>query len=172
MMTTENVERFRRWFDYEMDAHQQTIDSLNGVADDLRKLPAFQEAVDLFAHLMCARKLWLYRFGVANEAVTELFPRGVALESLQSIADEVHQVWKNYLNQLDDEGLQRSFVYQAFDGGKFKNTIGDILTQLFGHSWYHRGQIAHLLRAIGAEPAATDFVYWCREAIPDAAASR
>jgi len=43
--------------------------------------------------------------------------------------------------------------------------VEDILAQLFGHSWYHRGQIALLVRSIGAEPAATDFVYWTREAI-------
>jgi len=43
--------------------------------------------------------------------------------------------------------------------------VEDILAQLFGHSWYHRGQIALLVRSIGAEPAATDFVYWAREAI-------
>jgi uncharacterized damage-inducible protein DinB len=44
-----------------------------------------------------------------------------------------------------------------------RNSIEDILTQLFGHSCYHRGQIAQLLRSIGAEPAVTDFVFWTRE---------
>ncbi|MFL6198680.1 MAG: DinB family protein [Thermoanaerobaculia bacterium] len=44
-------------------------------------------------------------------------------------------------------------------------TILYILTQLFGHSWYHRGQIAQLVRALGAEPAVTDFVFWSREAL-------
>ena len=33
------------------------------------------------------------------------------------------------------------------------------------HSWYHRGQIATLVRALGAEPAVTDFVFWSRELV-------
>ena len=41
----------------------------------------------------------------------------------------------------------------------------DILTQLHGHSLYHRGQIAMLLRSAGVEPPATDFVFWAREPI-------
>ncbi|HEY7544618.1 MAG TPA: DinB family protein [Blastocatellia bacterium] len=61
----------------------------------------------------------------------------------------------------------RVFEYSSLDGGRFRNSVEDILTQLFGHSLYHRGQIALLLRSIEAEPAATDFVYWSREAIQD-----
>jgi len=30
-------------------------------------------------------------------------------------------------------------------------------------SWYHRGQIAALVRAMGAEPAVTDLVFWARQ---------
>jgi uncharacterized damage-inducible protein DinB len=40
--------------------------------------------------------------------------------------------------------------------------LADILAQLFGHSWYHRGQIAMLVRAAGGEPAVTDRIDWCR----------
>ena len=46
--------------------------------------------------------------------------------------------------------------------------IEDILAQLFGHSWYHRGQIALLVRAAGGEPAVTDLIYWSREAVAPA----
>ena len=33
---------------------------------------------------------------------------------------------------------------------------------------YHRGQIALLLRAVGAEPVPTDFLFWTREALDPA----
>jgi uncharacterized damage-inducible protein DinB len=56
-------------------------------------------------------------------------------------------------------------MYQSYEGPRFRSTIEDILTRLFGHSWYHRGQIAMLLRSIGAEPAVTDFVFWAREPV-------
>ena len=57
----------------------------------------------------------------------------------------------------------RDFEYVSLDGPRFRSRVDDILTQLFGHSWYHRGQIALLVRSIGAEPAVTDFVFWTRE---------
>jgi uncharacterized damage-inducible protein DinB len=55
--------------------------------------------------------------------------------------------------------------YQSLDSGRFRNRVEEVLTQLFGHSWYHRGQIAMLVRAAGGEPAVTDFIFWCREPV-------
>jgi uncharacterized damage-inducible protein DinB len=43
--------------------------------------------------------------------------------------------------------------------------VEDILTQLFGHSSYHRGQVALLIRDLGGEPAVTDYVFWVREPV-------
>jgi uncharacterized damage-inducible protein DinB len=75
--------------------------------------------------------------------------------------------WSTYLSQLTDAELARIFEYRSYDGSRFRNSIEDILTQLFGHSWYHRGQIAQLIRRLGAEPAVTDFVFWTREPVKE-----
>jgi uncharacterized damage-inducible protein DinB len=80
--------------------------------------------------------------------------------------ERIHRVWTEYLARLDDAELARVLEYQSLEGPWFHNTVEDILTQLFGHSWYHRGQIASLIRAIGEAPAVTDFVFWAREPIP------
>ena len=77
-----------------------------------------------------------------------------------------NESWADYLETLTDEELGRSFEYQSLDAGWFRGVVEDILTQLFGHSWYHRGQIAMLVKSSGGEPAITDFVYWSRESIP------
>ena len=74
--------------------------------------------------------------------------------------------WTAYLEGLSEAALDRAFEYKSLDAGWFRSVIGDILTQLFGHSLYHRGQIASLVKAAGGQPAATDFVYWSREPIP------
>jgi len=95
--------------------------------------------------------------GVIKENV-ELFPGETRLDELPAQIEEMETLWSQYLSQLDDAELARVFEYQSYEGQRFRNTIEDILTQLFGHSWYHRGQIAQLVRSIGAEPALTDFV--------------
>ncbi len=73
--------------------------------------------------------------------------------------------WSAYLAKLDDAALARAITYQSMDSGRFENTVEEVLTQLFGHSWYHRGQIASAVRALGEEPAVTDFIYWARRPV-------
>ncbi|HAF14612.1 MAG TPA: hypothetical protein DCK99_13130 [Blastocatellia bacterium] len=110
---------------------------------------------------MAARRMWLFRFGVVGQNA-ELFPSETKLAELPAQLSEMEAMWFEFLKQLNDAELARVFEYQSYEGARFRNTIEDILTQLFGHSWYHRGQVAMLLRSIGAEPAVTDFVFWAR----------
>jgi len=168
-MPTNLSERYRRWFEYEKDAHEKVLASLNSVPDAKRAAPEFQKGVSWLAHMMAARQLWLFRFGVAKDAPTDFFPQPITLDEVTAQVNEIHRIWTNYLRRLDDAELARVFEYQSLEGAWFRNTVEDILTQLFGHSWYHRGQIAALVRDIGEEPAATDFVFWAREPISPSA---
>ena len=163
-MSDSMIDRYRRWFDYEKDSHAKTLDSLNGVPDELRTSEQFGKAVYLLGHIIAARRMWLFRFGAVKENA-ELFPPEANLNDLPAQLAEMETLWSNHLNQLDDGELARVFEYQSYEGPRFRNTIEEILTQLFGHSWYHRGQIAMLLRSIAAEPAVTDFVFWAREPV-------
>lgn len=160
------VTRYRRWFDYEKDSHAKTFDSLKAVPEEQRESQEFRKAVYLMGHIFAARRMWLFRFGVLQDNVV-LFPRDVSFAELSDQMAEMETMWSQYLDQLDDAALARVFEYQSYEGPRFRNTIEEILTQLFGHSWYHRGQIAQLVRSIGAEPAVTDFVFWSREPVDE-----
>lgn len=162
-----NAETYRRWFEYEKDSDAKVLASLQAVADPLRGMPQFQKAVDLLAHLVAARNMWLYRLGQGSKPA-ELFPLETPLASLPKLLDEMETAWSSYLENLTDDQIEGVFAYQSYDGPRFRNTVDDVLTQLFGHSLYHRGQIALILRSIGAEPAPTDFIYWTREPLSDA----
>jgi uncharacterized damage-inducible protein DinB len=159
--------RYRRWFEYEKDAHAKVLASLHSVPESQRSTSACEKAVTLLAHIMQARRVWLFRFGVLDQGPgpKDFFPTGLTLNDLAARLREIEALWSSYLQKLDDRELARVFEYQSLDGPRYRNTIEDILTQLFGHSWYHRGQIASLVRAAGGEPAITDFVFWCREPI-------
>jgi uncharacterized damage-inducible protein DinB len=159
------IDRYRRWLEYEKDAHAKVIASLKSVPVENRSLPAYQKALTLLAHITAARQLWLFRFGVGGEKPSDFFPTGLNLSDVIDRVEKAHSAWSAYLSRLNEADLARTFDYESLDGGKFRNSIEDILTQLFGHSWYHRGQIATLVRAAGGEPAVTDFVFWTREPI-------
>jgi uncharacterized damage-inducible protein DinB len=165
-MNDSMIDRYRRWFEYERDSHAKTLDSLNAVADELRASEQFRKAVYLLGHIVAARRMWLFRFGVVKENA-ELFPQEASLTEIPAQLSEMETLWSKHLSQIDDAELARVFEYQSYEGGRFRNSIEEILTQLFGHSWYHRGQIAMLLRSIGAEPAVTDYVFWAREPVDE-----
>jgi len=164
-MAEELAGRFRRWFEYEKDAHAKVIRSLETVPADRRSSAEYRRAVGLLGHLVMARRLWLGRFGAAPILTAPLFPEGAALPAVITQWQQVESLWTEYLAQLTDADIARSFEYQSLDAGRFRNRMEDILAQLFGHSWYHRGQIAMLIQAAGGEPAVTDLVFWCREPV-------
>jgi uncharacterized damage-inducible protein DinB len=160
------ADQYRRWFEYERDSHRKVLQSLLAVPLDRRVSDTFQKSIDLMAHVIAARWLWLFRLGAAASAPAELFPRNVPLDELASRFEEMEKAWAAYLSPLTDAGIARAFEYRSLDGGWYRNTVQDIFAQLFGHSSYHRGQVAALVRSLNCEPAVTDFLFWTREAIP------
>jgi uncharacterized damage-inducible protein DinB len=157
--------RYRRWFEYEKNAHDLVLTSLATVPADQRSSPAYLKAVDLLAHIVGGRRIWLYRFGASPDGPPALFPQGASLEDVAASLRTMQAQWTEYLARLTDAELAREFEYRSLDAGSFRSRVEDILTQLFGHSHYHRGQIATLVRAAGGEPAKTDFVFWSREPV-------
>jgi uncharacterized damage-inducible protein DinB len=164
-MTQTRAETYRRWFEYERDSHARVLAAMNAVPPGRRGAPEFEKAASLLAHIMEARRLWLFRMGAAREgpSLDDLMPKHVELADLSARLDAVHDVWTRHLAKLDDAAIARHFEYRSFEGEPFRITVEDILTQLYGHSLYHRGQIALLLRSMGATPATTDFLFWTRE---------
>jgi uncharacterized damage-inducible protein DinB len=157
------IDRYRRWFDYEQDAHAKVLASLETVPPQGRNTPEFRRAISLMGHIVAARRNWLLRLGVIQGTAGPIFPDDADVERVAAEWREMQGLWSSYLSGLDDLALDREFEYQSLDAGRFRNRIEDMLAHLFGHSSYHRGQIAMLVRAAGGTPAATDLIYWCRE---------
>jgi len=154
---------YRRWFEYEKDSHAKVVKSLESVPADRRSSPEYKRALSILGHIAAARRIWLGRLGAAPLFKGPIFPESLDLAQLTVELDEVHQLWAAFLGRLTDVDIAKTFEYQSLDAGRFRNTIEDVLTQLHGHSLYHRGQISMLVRQAGGEPATTDFIYWCRE---------
>ena len=164
-MPDDIIARYRRWFEYEQDAHAKVLASFETVPADRRETPEYRKAVAIFAHIVAARRMWLGRLGVIAATPGSLFPGDPKLDEVANTWRDVQQHWQDFLASADDAALARDFEYQSLDAGRFRNRVEDILAQLFGHSSYHRGQIATLIRASGGEPAITDLIYWCREPV-------
>jgi uncharacterized damage-inducible protein DinB len=155
------ADRFRRWYEYERDCNAKALEMLASVPTDRRTDAGFQKAVDRMAHLVAARRRWLHRLGLLDEA-PKLFRRGNDLAGLPSLVAETEAAWACYLEELDDTELARVLEWEGPGGKRYQWEVEGVLTQLFGHAWYHRGQIAQLVAGLGGTAVDTDYVFWCR----------
>jgi uncharacterized damage-inducible protein DinB len=164
-MSETMADRYRRWFEYEIDAHAKVVRSLESVPPDGRHTPEFQKATSILAHIAMARRVWLGRIGAAPLPSGTLFPEGVNFAQVTDDLALVHSLWSTFLSSATDADIAKDLEYKSLDSGRFHNSIEDILTQLFTHSAYHRGQIASLVRLAGGEPAKTDYIFWRRQPV-------
>ena len=113
------------------------------------------------AHLVAARRRWLHRLGHWPDA-PGLFPEGTALPDLSPLVADTEAAWVAYLSRLDDSELARELEWETNDGHRYRWDVEGILTQVFGHAWYHRGQIAQLVAELGGKAVDTDYIFWCK----------
>jgi uncharacterized damage-inducible protein DinB len=161
------LDQFRRLFEYEQDAHKQIFDSPRGAESEHHDDADVTKAVDLAAHIATCREMWLRRIRCHSTLPPPLLPSGVKINEVECEFARIEAQWRDYLDTLNDAELARECEYVSNEGGVFRNSVHDILVQLFGHSLYHRGQIALLVRRSGGIPAATDFVLWSRRSLAE-----
>ena len=163
-------DRFRHWYDYERDCNAKSLTMLGSVPAERRGTPEFRKAVGRMAHLAAARRRWLHRLGHWPEA-PELFPNDVPLDDLPALVSATEAAWTQYLHGLDDAELARELEWQLPNGQRYRWNVVGILTQVFGHAWYHRGQIAQLVAALGGQAVDTDYIFWSKPLRLDVPAS-
>ena len=66
--------------------------------------------------------------------------------------------WRQYLDALTPTGLSRELTYTNFKGERWTNTVDVILTHVFTHACYHRGQVTMLLGRAGLAAPYTDYI--------------
>ena len=158
------ADRFRNWYEHERDSNAKCLTMLASVPAERRTDPLFQKALDKMAHLVAARRRWLYRLGAYSE-LPEIFPTGV-LEELPALVSATEAAWVAYLAKLDDAALAKPFEWE-FNGQRMRWHLAGVLTQVNGHAWYHRGQIAMLVTMVGGTMVDTDYIFFAKpEKIP------
>ena len=154
------ADRFRRWYEYERDCNAKSLAMLASVPAERRNTPEFQKAVGRMAHLVAARRWWLHSLGHLPEA-SELFPQ-TSLDDLPALVASTEAAWVKYLQNLDEAELAREFEWAHPNGQRYRWNVEGMLTQVFGHAWYHRGQIAQLVALVGGKAVDTDYIRWSK----------
>jgi len=84
------------------------------------------------------------------------------LDGCAALARENAEGYGALLRALEPGAERRTVSYRNSAGEAHASTVEEILTHVAMHGSYHRGQIALMVRAGGAVPAASDFIAFVR----------
>lgn len=146
-----------RNFDHMYWANTQIVHALQGVEGDIEK------PLRLFAHVLAAEKVWLTRINGKDASTIVIWPDVYSLEDCENFVQENNAGYMHYFKHHTDDDLLNVISYRNSKGDAFNTTVYDILTQVFLHGSYHRGQLAALLRKEGIEPVNTDYITFVRQ---------
>ncbi len=160
------IQHFVRLLAIETWANARVIESLATIPSGNRAGERYQRVMGLLPHCVIARQVWLWRIkGHPYEAIKDWFPP-MAPRQVADAASDVDGQWSAYLAGLTEAELAREIHYSASDGTAYSSTVQDILTHVFNHSTYHRGQIARIVTELGGQRATTDAIAFSRVPAP------
>ena len=152
------VTRYRKLLAYEEEANRRVFESLESVPESERRSPPFDRAIRLLPHNQLARGIWLARLeGRPYERPSDWFPAWT-IDQARVAENEQNRQWAEYLEGLSDLDLPKTIGYTSTEGTPLVRVVDDILTHVFNHSTYHRGQVARLITECGGKRALTDFI--------------
>jgi uncharacterized damage-inducible protein DinB len=121
---------------------------------------SFPSVRDTLVHVFSADRAWLGRLEGQSP------PRANAsdyadLASLLEVWEPVLQRWPVLVASLGNP--EQVIEYKSFAGDPFTNPLGQIVRHVVNHGTYHRGQVATMLRQLGAQAVSSDLISFYRE---------
>lgn len=150
------LQYYRQLASYDDWANREVISSF-------RSSEPTAQALKLMAHIVAAEHLWLARMQ-QRASPLPVWPE-LTLEQCEEQERQISELWREYLGDDSPMVLERRVCYTNSKGEPWTNSVGDILTHVFMHSAYHRGQIAIDMRQAGHVPAYTDFIHGVRQGL-------
>jgi uncharacterized damage-inducible protein DinB len=121
---------------------------------------SFSSVKALLSHMVDVEATWLCRLrGEPEPAVRELPDAAAVREEWMKLEREIRQL----VGSLDRSCLGEPVRIKTSAGREFTHPLWEPLVHLVNHGTYHRGQLASMLRQLGAQPVPTDMIYFFRE---------
>lgn len=117
----------------------------------------------LMGHLLAAEQAWLERCKLLPPSMPNTWPENVTIEQCKKQVSERYEAWVTFLNEIEEEDLNKIIPYHSFTGDYFENQVGDIVTQVLNHGTHTRAQIGQQLKLAGVKTLpVTDYSYYLR----------
>jgi len=156
-----NVAEIRSLFAYNEWANARLLNAVGELSQEKFTRPlasSFPSICDTFSHIVAVEWVWLRRWKGEGPSLIPDWAAKPQLDLLRKKLKEVETERATFLAALGEQGMQLSVSYTNFKGEQWRYSLEDLLVHLVNHSTYHRGQVATMLRQVGAIPPATDFL--------------
>lgn len=139
------------------------------VARDLGS--SFPSIRDTLEHIVQCEWVWVCRW--RGESPRELPPgwEGGDLARIGARFEEIRSAQEAFVGALAEPALDEIIAYTSWGGQRFTAPLWQLLRNVVNHSSYHRGQLATMLRQLGASAPGTDLVVYHRTVAPPMATS-
>ena len=161
-------EEARALFQYNEWANQRSLNAAAQLSAEQFVKPlgsSFSSVRDTLMHVCGSEWIWFERFhGRAPSAI----PDFSGIQTIAALRDQWSPQAKallDFVHGLSQSELDRVFEYKTINFGRYTNPLWQSLQHLVNHGTYHRGQVATMLRQLGAKPIATDLMHFYRESV-------
>ncbi len=162
-----NKDDIRLLYEYDRWANGRVLQAAAALSDEqfTRDLGgSFRSVRDTLVHIIGGEWGWLTYWRELNPSATfiadlrkrrealfhsEAFPNVAAVQRKWA---EVEKEQAEFVNGVTNESLGKMLPFRTTQA-----SLAHLMQHLANHSTYHRGQIAVMIRQLGAEPVATDF---------------
>lgn len=168
-----NIEDFRLLYDYNAWANHRVIETCAVLTPEqfTRDLgSSFRSVRDTLAHIYGGEWVWLERW---HGRTPPGLPSAETLPDLETARQRFQEIDRNlvdYVASLTADDLHRVVQMKTTAGVPHAMPLWQMLQHMANHSTYHRGQVATLLRQMGAKPIGTDLISFYRERAAQAGA--
>ena len=153
--------------DFHYWARDRMLDALEPLAPDqfTRDLgSSFRSPRDTAAHIYGADLVWYQRWN--GESPTALVPADQFpdIARLRDAWVDLERQVRGLVGGLSVDDVERVRHYKLLSGAPGASPIWQMLQHVVNHATYHRGQVATMLRQLGAGPLkSTDMITFYRE---------
>jgi uncharacterized damage-inducible protein DinB len=151
---------------YNVWANQKILDVILSLPEEkqLAEIPSsFNSLFKTVMHMWDAESVWWQRMKLQERFVV---PSETVKGNMQDIANGFMQQcrqWEEWVRNASELSLDHVFQYQNSRREQFKQPIFQMVTHVFNHDTYHRGQLINMLRQLGVDKLpATDFILYTR----------
>jgi uncharacterized damage-inducible protein DinB len=114
------------------------------------------------AHIAAAEWIWLSRWKGTSPSAMPDWATAPSLPAVTARFAALEDERTVFLRGLSDADLTRPLTYTLLSGASDTQPLVVLFQHVVNHGTYHRGQIAGMLRQLGATPAPTDLIRWAR----------